>query len=87
MDGSKSRDACKRSKSCNRDAGMPITAGTLLKSEMRAAVGTRGTSWMSSAVGPLEQTVGKSTTANSAGTPATIAGTHNYNIKQDQQRQ
>jgi hypothetical protein len=65
---------------------MPIT--TLLKSEMRAAVGTRGTSWMSSAVGPLEQTVGKSATATvSRDTSNTVVGTHNYNIKQQQQRQ
>ncbi len=35
-----------------KHAGRPTTAGTLLKSEMTAAAGTIGTSWMSSAVGP-----------------------------------
>jgi hypothetical protein len=34
----------------------------IVKSEMTSAAGTIGTAWMSSAVGPAEQTVGKSAT-------------------------
>jgi hypothetical protein len=41
---------------------MPAKAGKLLKSEMAAAAGAIASLWMSSAVGPLEQTVEKTAT-------------------------
>jgi hypothetical protein len=48
-------------------AARPNKAGTPVTSGMKAAVGTRGTSWMSTAAGPPES-VGKSVTVENLAT-------------------
>jgi hypothetical protein len=58
---------------------MPAKAGMLLKSEMTAAVGTKASSWMSSAFSSQTAKIDNRQRRQQhlAGTSATVAGTPN----------